>query len=634
MEMTSTFAPISKTAEQEDGSLLVYGKATDDSLDLDDQRCDPAWLNEAMPAWFGTGTGVGGNIRAQHRADSAVGKAIEHEAAADGHYITARIVDRDAIAKTKAGVFTGFSIGIRRPKIIKSPTAANGVIAGGMITEVSLCDRPANPACTLTLCKAAKPGMRVSSGDFDAERLLVKCEEYTEKTVEPDLNKADGMTVTLAEQVSPEVAEKLDAITEDVEKATDVEHLEAPAPGQVCVNCGEDGHLTCGEKAADVEVPVEAIDKATDAPCCDQCGAPGDGCCDMCPPVAKSFDMDAAKALVAETVAKADSGLGQDESGDIDGASQAISIIAQLIQSEAKDLADTPAQGCDIDLLMQAVHALRIFTCREAKEQAGIDPGPAPLLLAAEVDKAETVQKARYSAEQLRQMLADGKAMKNPDGDPSYPIADKEDLSNAINAVGRGKGDHSAIRAFIMRRAKALGAADMIPDNWSSSKAADTEETMTEEALDKAIAATEAEAEAVVGKTTDPGAVEIPAEVVKTVTEETSNEETLIKAFTSSLEKADNPLRKMLAEIVEASAKTTAKSLSELGERLVKVEGMAIPGGPTLRRTEVERVQSRKQDLEREALRYKALSNSAVDNDLRRGYAAKAAQMETEIKAL
>jgi hypothetical protein len=35
-----------------------------------------------------------------------------------------------------------------------------------------------------------------------------------------------------------------------------------------------------------------------------------------------------------------------------------------------------------------------------------------------------------------------------------------------------------------------------------------------------------------------------------------------------------------------------------------------------------------------EAARYKSLSQSAEDLDLRRGYAAKAAQLEAELKAL
>jgi hypothetical protein len=76
---------------------------------------------------------------------------------------------------------------------------------------------------------------------------------------------------------------------------------------------------------------------------------------------------------------------------------------------------------------------------------------------------------AKYSADELRQMADKGHAMRNDSGEPSYPIADKADLAKAIKAVGRGSGDHEAIRRHIIKRAAALDAADMIPDDWQSS---------------------------------------------------------------------------------------------------------------------------------------------------------------------
>ncbi len=75
---------------------------------------------------------------------------------------------------------------------------------------------------------------------------------------------------------------------------------------------------------------------------------------------------------------------------------------------------------------------------------------------------------AKYSAAELRQMLAKGQAMKNPQGDPSFPIADEEDLSSAIHAVGLGGAANGAIRKYIMGRAKAMGKSSMIPDTWQA----------------------------------------------------------------------------------------------------------------------------------------------------------------------
>ncbi len=78
------------------------------------------------------------------------------------------------------------------------------------------------------------------------------------------------------------------------------------------------------------------------------------------------------------------------------------------------------------------------------------------------------VQEAKYSADDMKAMLSKGHAMKNANGDASYPIADLSDLKKAIKAVGRGGTDHDKIRAHIIKRAKALKAMSLIPDNWNS----------------------------------------------------------------------------------------------------------------------------------------------------------------------
>ena len=101
-------------------------------------------------------------------------------------------------------------------------------------------------------------------------------------------------------------------------------------------------------------------------------------------------------------------------------------------------------------------------------------------MLPLDVVRAKFGLKAKYDAETLRQMLSDGHAIENSSGDPSYPIGDKDDLEKAIHAVGRGGGDHDKIRAYIIRRAKALGASDRVPDDWNSDgsvKAASAAET-------------------------------------------------------------------------------------------------------------------------------------------------------------
>lgn len=58
---------------------------------------------------------------------------------------------------------------------------------------------------------------------------------------------------------------------------------------------------------------------------------------------------------------------------------------------------------------------------------------------------------------------AAGKGLAMPDG--SFPIKNAADLRNAIKAVGRAKNS-AAAKAHIIRRAKALGLEDLLPDGW------------------------------------------------------------------------------------------------------------------------------------------------------------------------
>jgi hypothetical protein len=72
--------------------------------------------------------------------------------------------------------------------------------------------------------------------------------------------------------------------------------------------------------------------------------------------------------------------------------------------------------------------------------------------------------KADLTAAGRRRAASAGAAM--PDG--SYPITSKADLRKAVKTVGRGNADHDAIRKHIIKRAKALGLENMVPQNWNA----------------------------------------------------------------------------------------------------------------------------------------------------------------------
>ena len=68
----------------------------------------------------------------------------------------------------------------------------------------------------------------------------------------------------------------------------------------------------------------------------------------------------------------------------------------------------------------------------------------------------------KFSESQRDKLAKKGHAL--PDG--SYPIRNKSDLQNAIQAIGRAK-NYDRAKAHITKRAKALSETDMLPERWA-----------------------------------------------------------------------------------------------------------------------------------------------------------------------
>lgn len=80
---------------------------------------------------------------------------------------------------------------------------------------------------------------------------------------------------------------------------------------------------------------------------------------------------------------------------------------------------------------------------------------------------------ADYSADPLRQLVKQGKAMPAPGQDRPgrFPIANRADLQNAIRAVGRvagGEPERQKVRRFIIKRARELNLTQLVPDTWAA----------------------------------------------------------------------------------------------------------------------------------------------------------------------
>ena len=238
---TTAFFGIVKADKQKDGTLVVTGVATDDTLDVDDQICDPDWLKTAMPEWFRWG-----NIREQH-SNIAAGVATEYEAKGSQHWITARVVDSNSVKKVESGVLKGFSIGIRGPRVVKDNKAAGGRIVDGQIVEVSLVDRPANPSCTLSLAKTID-GTLTPVEEIQETAMTEKApkKEMTEESTskaEMTEESTEGSTAKKAMEESTEESTEEKAAEESTEEST-----KEKAPEKMCKECGKaESECKCDE---------------------------------------------------------------------------------------------------------------------------------------------------------------------------------------------------------------------------------------------------------------------------------------------------------------------------------------------------------------------------------------------------
>lgn len=134
------------------------------------------------------------------------------------------------------------------------------------------------------------------------------------------------------------------------------------------------------------------------------------------------------------------------------------------LRAEVAELRTLVASGSSHDTLgrMKVDSELAIDTDELDALVASLD---GPTMMDVPLSAQETaIYWAKYDTEDRKKMAESGEAM--PGG--GYPIADSDDLKSAIRAVGRGSGNHDAIRRHIMKRAKAIGQEKTVPPNWQS----------------------------------------------------------------------------------------------------------------------------------------------------------------------
>jgi hypothetical protein len=217
MDRLDVYTPITKREKDPaTGHLYVYGKMTGPDLDNDHQRMDGAWLKTAVPEWARVG-----NIREMHQA-KAVGKAVEIAEKDDGWYLGAKIIDKDTIEKIENDVLTGFSIGIKFPRIIQRADAPNGAITGGRICETSVVDSPCLPSALFTIAKADSAGdlqpvedptlVVKSSAEHIAEALELLTERHSVTKADDENGDITGARAAIA-AILPLIQSEIDGLT-------------------------------------------------------------------------------------------------------------------------------------------------------------------------------------------------------------------------------------------------------------------------------------------------------------------------------------------------------------------------------------------------------------------------------------
>ena len=141
------FGTISKFTKQSDGSLVVEGIASSETVDQQGEIVKADAMRAALPDFMKFA-----NVREMHQPIAA-GKALSVSVDDAGvTHIEAHVVDAGSVAKVEAGVLQGFSIGGSVPPGGRNKDNAK-VIEALKLTEISLVDRPANPDAVITLVK-------------------------------------------------------------------------------------------------------------------------------------------------------------------------------------------------------------------------------------------------------------------------------------------------------------------------------------------------------------------------------------------------------------------------------------------------------------------------------------------------
>lgn len=221
------FAPFTKVEDQPDGTVYVEGVASSEAVDADGERILASAMKAAIPDYMRFPA-----LREMHQLKAAGKTLAAHTDDEDGRtYVSAKVVDSEAVKKVKQGVYSGFSIG---GKALQRNASDRNVIEALSLIEISLVDRPTNPDAVISLWKA---------DTMPEPRPFVKLSELFAKFKKGGLSidDAENQALNIVKATVPEPVAKA-ALTGAAKIAAD-----ARACAEMCIECGKsciDGAMT------------------------------------------------------------------------------------------------------------------------------------------------------------------------------------------------------------------------------------------------------------------------------------------------------------------------------------------------------------------------------------------------------
>jgi hypothetical protein len=557
-DLTTAYFEIIKADKRDDGTLMVYGKATDDSLDIDQQICDPLWLDRAMPEWFKSG----GNIREQH-SSIAAGVAKEYEKKADGHYIHALVVDPVSVKKVDTGVLKGFSIGIKSPRVVRDTKAVNGRIIDGQIVEVSLVDRPANPNCQLVLAKS----LDGESGMWKTEELIEK-KETNYEAINQGGESSEPADKELYSRVKAEAKEKFDVYPSAVANAWVVREYKKRGGT----------YKRKSEKSAAFLLQLQAIENVAEKR-------------ELLMKNAQEL-IELSKSIAPAEIVKFDQKLYDD----------ARRALAQLIVVEANEMDAGSNEEMSIAHLLSAVHHLLEWYGGEVAEGEVMDQETEDIELAAKPEKDDKAEKKELKPAKGETKSAYMKRCKEAgmDDETIKSMCDKYMSEEAD--MEKSTDTH-----------KCLECGCGIPQDSHGRDDVSTAEIVTPDQTPKSAEPTEEVKE--LEDQELPSAEEAPVEEEK-VSEESNLSEEIEAIVEKAIKSATESLKSEIANLANANKAAVEKAVS-LESELAVTKSLAVAGGP--KRT-IKPVDHSTNDLLVKAATYKAKADATTDPDLMKGY--------------